>query len=78
MLNVSPVLYWISTMSTVQITILLANDYGWPKPYLRCIYGILGWEITKYTVIYGVKIRFWPTLQLMFRGMQECLIPRHT
>jgi hypothetical protein len=30
--------------------------------YIRCIYGILGREIKKYTVIYGVYIRFWPTL----------------
>jgi len=30
--------------------------------YIRCIYGIFGREITEYTVIYGVYIRFWPTL----------------
>ena len=30
--------------------------------YIRCIYGIFGSGITKYTVIYGVYIRFWPTL----------------
>ena len=30
----------------------------------RCMYGIPGREITKYTVIYDVHIRFWPTLQL--------------
>jgi len=35
--------------------------------YIRCIYGIFGREITKYTVIYGVYIRFWPTL-----GMWAC------
>jgi len=29
---------------------------------IRCIYGIFGREITKYTVIYGVYMRFWPTL----------------
>ena len=32
--------------------------------YIRCIYGIFGREITKYTVIYGVYIRFWPTLRI--------------
>ena len=32
--------------------------------YMRCIYGIFGREITKYTVIYGVHIRFWPTLYI--------------
>jgi hypothetical protein len=26
------------------------------------IYGIFGREITKYTVKYGVYVRFWPTL----------------
>jgi hypothetical protein len=32
--------------------------------YIRYIYGILGREIIKYTVIYGVYIRFWPTLHM--------------
>jgi len=31
--------------------------------YIRCIFGIFGREITKYTVIYGVYIQFWPSLQ---------------
>ena len=33
--------------------------------YIRCIYGVFGWKITKYTVMYGMHIsyiRFWPTL----------------
>jgi hypothetical protein len=30
--------------------------------YIRFIYGIFGRESTKYTVIYDVYIRFWPTL----------------
>jgi hypothetical protein len=29
------------------------------------MYGIFGCEITKYTVIYGVYIRFWPTLHIL-------------
>ena len=33
--------------------------------YIRCIHGILGRKITKYTAIYGVYIRFWPTLHLL-------------
>jgi hypothetical protein len=33
--------------------------------YIRCIYGVFGREITKYTVIYGVYIRFWPTLHIL-------------
>ena len=32
--------------------------------YIRCMYGTFGREITKYTVIYGVYIRFWPTLHV--------------
>jgi len=32
------------------------------------IYGILGREITKYTVTYGVRIRFWPTLGIFGTG----------
>jgi hypothetical protein len=33
--------------------------------YIRCLYGIFGREITKYMVIYGEYIRFWPTLQTL-------------
>ena len=32
--------------------------------YIRCIYSNFGRKITKYTVIYGVYIRFWPTLHI--------------
>jgi hypothetical protein len=32
--------------------------------YIRCIYGNFGREITEYTVMYGVYVRFWPN-QLM-------------
>jgi hypothetical protein len=32
--------------------------------YVRCIYGAFGMEITKYTVIYGVYVRIWPTLSI--------------
>ena len=39
------------------------NIQGWPEP---CIYGVytvfFGREITKYTVLYGAYIRYWPTL----------------
>jgi len=34
--------------------------------YIRFVYDIFGREITKYTVIYGAYIRFWPALD-MFR-----------
>ena len=30
--------------------------------HIWCTYGMFGREITKYTVIYGLQIRFWPTL----------------
>jgi len=32
--------------------------------YIRCIYGIFGRGITKYTIIYGAYIQFWPTLNI--------------
>jgi len=38
--------------------------------YTRCIHGIFGREITEYTIIYGVHIRFWPTL-CMYRVDQD-------
>jgi hypothetical protein len=34
-------------------------------------YSFFGREITKYTVIYGVYIRFWPTLTIS--AQRECL-----
>ena len=37
--------------------------------YVRCTYDIFGRGITKYTVIYGVYIRFWPTLEVYFASM---------
>ena len=38
--------------------------------YIRCVYGIIGREITKHTVMYGVYIRFWPTLHLQVTKIQ--------
>ena len=32
--------------------------------YIRCVYGMFGRRSTKYTVKYGVYIRFWPTLYI--------------
>jgi hypothetical protein len=40
--------------------------------YIRCIYGTFGREITKYTVIYGLFIRFWPTLFTSVAGSGDC------
>jgi hypothetical protein len=44
------------------IACMLICRVGQNHKYLRCIYGIIGRLFTKYTVIYGVYIRFWPTL----------------
>ena len=41
---------------------------------IRCIYGIFGREITKYTVIYGVYIWFWPTLHIYTPHMTVYLV----
>ena len=38
--------------------------YADPYIYIRCIYGIFGREIKKYTVIYGVYIQLCPTLYI--------------
>jgi hypothetical protein len=50
------------------------NDATWlvlaRTIYIRCIYSIFGREITKYTVIYGVNIRFWPTLHMIILQVQ--------
>jgi len=40
--------------------------------YIRCIYGIFGREITKYTVINGVYIRLWPTLPIQHLHVGCC------
>jgi len=42
--------------------------------YIRCIHGIFGRKITKYTVIYGVYKRLWPTL--VMRRMDNPALPR--
>jgi len=39
--------------------------------YLRCTYGIFGRGITKYTVTYGVYMRFWPTLHTAHQNERE-------
>jgi len=48
---------WTVDWSVVHLFIGLARTI-----YIRCVYGVFGREITIYTVIYGVYIRFWPTL----------------
>ena len=40
--------------------------------YIRCIHGIFGREMTKYTVIYGAYVRFWPTLHMCVSDHNVC------
>jgi len=39
--------------------------------YKRCVYGVFGREITKSTALYGVFIRFWPTLEGCKGGLDD-------
>jgi len=39
--------------------------------HIRCVYGVFGREITRYTVIYVVCIQFWPTLQVSHNRVWE-------
>jgi hypothetical protein len=40
--------------------------------YMRCIYCIFGRDITKYMVMYGVCIQFWP---ILYNGAWcECVV----
>ena len=38
---------------------------------IQCIYGIFGRDVIKYTVIYGVYLRFWPNL-LTYNYIYTC------
>jgi len=40
--------------------------------YIRCAYAVFSREITIHTVICGVHIRFWPTLQAVLQLFAEC------
>ena len=52
-------LHPIIKVSTVLACVGLART-----TYIRCIYGNFSRDFVKYTVIYGVYIRFWPTLYM--------------
>jgi len=41
--------------------------------YIRCVYGVFGRDVIKYTVIYGVDVRIWPTLCIWHAQMHACL-----
>jgi hypothetical protein len=46
---------------------------------MRCIYGVLGREITKYTVIYGAYTQFWPSLTMWDADyLKKVISPRPT
>jgi len=53
------------------------HESGRPEPYryIRCIHSIFGREITIHTVIYGVYIRFWPTLGISFADEAAPQVP---
>ena len=48
----------------VRVILNEISSVGQNHIYIRCIYGIIDREIIKYTVTYGVYIRFWPTLEI--------------
>jgi len=59
----APLLCDLCTTGTIAWLGLARTMWGWTIN-IRCIYGVFGREITRHTVIYGVYIRFWPTLQV--------------
>jgi hypothetical protein len=44
--------------------------------FIRCIYSVYGREITKYMVLYGVYIQFWPTLRTRNTRIAYLLVAR--
>ena len=55
--------YGYSRLAIAYPPFLVAGFKGLARTmHIRCIHGTFGREITKYTVIYSVYIRFWPTL----------------
>jgi len=53
---------WSFTTKMLQLLICRVGQNHIEVVYTTSIHGIFGREITKYTVIYGAFIRFWPTL----------------
>ena len=71
--NFSPVgvkfYLWLSTCLVLHWSPEHSSYLGLARTiYIRFIYGIFYREFTKYTVIYGEYIRFWPTLYVMCTG----------
>ena len=46
--------------------------------YIRCMYGIFGRKITKYTAIYGVYIQFWQTLIIVGQNRIDTVYIRYS
>jgi len=59
---------------------LAKSDTLFTHPYIYGVYTVylFGREITKYTVIYGAYIRFWPTLQVCERLNANLPVCQHT
>ena len=49
-------------IATYALLIPVTTRVGQNHIYIRCIYSIFCRKTTKYTVIYGIYIQFWPTL----------------
>ena len=60
-----------------QVTMMISNLGLARTIYIRCIYGIFSRRFFKYTVIYGVYIRFWPTLLVtkIILNVSEVVLP---
>ena len=50
---------------------VILDRVGQDHIYVRCTHGIFGREITKFTVIYGAYISFWPTLLIIYNNAQQ-------
>jgi len=68
------------------LAITIYHIYLYVYIYIRCEYNLFGREITICTVIFGVRTRFWPNLNLSFgsgflhapSGLHACTLYTHT
>jgi hypothetical protein len=58
--------FWAGKSPNIRSYTVYIYRSGQPYIYVRCKYGVLGREITKYMVIYGEYIWFWPTLLVRY------------
>ena len=52
--------------ATQSLIIRVGQNHIYINIYIQFTYGIFGRDITIYAVIYGVYIRFWPTLLVIY------------